>query len=86
MSADRRDSISEIIDAELFGWLEKTVATASSDDDFVDVYAGAVAGLSRFLWVHRKDGVPIETVVQKVAGDVRDFFNQANDYERGGTA
>lgn len=76
---DRRDTIAATIDAELFKWLEDTAATATTDDDFVDLYAGAVAGLSRFLWTHRKDGVPIETVVQKVAGDVRDFLSQAND-------
>lgn len=86
MSTDARDAVSAVIDEELFRWLEETAATAETDEQFVDLYAGAVCGLSRFLWTYRREGTSIDTIVNKVAGDVRCFLTQANDIERGGMA
>jgi hypothetical protein len=86
MSQESRDAISLTIDAELFAWLMDTAATATGENDVVDLYAGAVAGLARFLWAHRKPGTPIETIATTVAKDVTEFLRQAEEHERGGHA
>lgn len=53
----RRDAIAATIHVDLQSWLEDAASTATSHEDVQDLIAGAVAGLTCFLWQQRGPGV-----------------------------
>lgn len=83
---ERRDVIAFTIEFELFEWLEDTAKTAASEEDFVDLYAGAVAGMTRFLWLHRQSHTTREAIVAKLTDDVRGLLEQLASHDCGGRA
>lgn len=80
------DVISTQIDAELSNWLTKTASTAAHPDEVHAMIAGAIAGLTRFMWSNRKDHMTPEGLADHVRRDVVGFAEQHRDHDVGGTA
>lgn len=87
--ADREltlDLISTTIDHELFDWLTKTATTAEKPDEIGAMLAGAVAGLTRYMWALRKDELTPEALADHVRRDVLHFATESRDHDIGGRA
>ena len=80
------DLISTTCDRDVHEWLEKTASTATHPDQIAALYAGALAGLTRYMWANRKDGVTPEQLAEHVRRDVLHFATQARDHDTGGRA
>ena len=89
MSADTEltlDVISTQIDAELSAWLADTAKTATSPEQVHALVAGAVAGLTRFMWANRQPHMTPEALADHLSRDVLGFAQQHQDHDVGGTA
>jgi hypothetical protein len=80
------DVISTKIDREVFDWLYRTAETAESQEQVAALYAGAVAGITRFMWTLREPHMTPEGLADHVRRDVLNFAEQARDSEAGGRA
>lgn len=80
------DVISTQIDAELSAWLTDTAKTASSPDQVHALVAGAVAGLTRFMWANRQAHMTPEALADHLRRDVLGFAQQHRDRDVGGAA
>lgn len=80
---DANDLITAEIDFALTDWLTATLATDRTDANLHNLITGALAGIVRFVHVHRNEATTVEALEGVFAQAARDFWRQAEADARG---